>query len=213
MTTTKNVEGHYYPEFHCGWGGCAEELFHYTSRYYIYTEAFLRNLSENRQFSMTDYRASDLNQAHRTLMAAVLSCPPAQQTGESIVDIVSAVCRDVEKPDPGLYERYQEQLNVIPKGATIVYSAKCCKPNLQDITPLDPFLSMAERLQLPVAVKEHHVEVSLRLMAEHLDSPNPRIRTNLQEAVLRLHDAGYLLRNHPGLTHREAKAIADEDAV
>ena len=32
MTVSKNVDGQYYPEFHFGWGSCAEELFHYTSR-------------------------------------------------------------------------------------------------------------------------------------------------------------------------------------
>jgi len=68
-------------------------------------------------------------------------------------------------------------------------------------------------LLLPVAVVEHHVEVSLHALARHLDSPNSRLRINLQEAVLMLHNGGYLLRNHPHLTHAAAISIADEDAV
>lgn len=208
MTTSKNVEGHFYPEFHCGWGGCAEELFHYTSRYAVYTEAFLRNLTGDRAFSMSGYQASHLSEQQRTLMAAILACPPDRHSGASIAELVADVRRGIGEARDTLRQRYQAQLKVIPKGATLVYSARCQRKS-KDITPLDPFLSMAERLQLPVAIKDHHVEVPLRLMAEHLDSPNPQIRNNLQQAILRLHDAGYLLRNHPGLTHREAQGIAD----
>ena len=47
MTEFKNIDGHYYPSVHGGWGGFAEELFHYTSRYYATTEAFLRNLADD----------------------------------------------------------------------------------------------------------------------------------------------------------------------
>ena len=80
-------------------------------------------------------------------------------------------------------------------------------------SPLDPFLSLAERLRMPVAVREHHIELSLHQLAEQLDAANSTIRSNLQEAIIQLHNAGYTLKNHPQLTHAEAHMIADEDAV
>jgi DeoR/GlpR family transcriptional regulator of sugar metabolism len=55
--------------------------------------------------------------------------------------------------------------------------------------------------------------VSLKQLAEHLDSSNATLRSNLQEAILRVHNAGYILRNHPGLTHKTAKDIGDEESV
>ena len=35
----------------------------------------------------------------------------------------------------------------------------------------------------------------------------------LGERNLRLHDAGFMLRNHPHLTHSEAHSIGDQDSV
>ena len=213
MTVSKNVDGQYYPEFHFGWGSCAEELFHYTSRYAICTEAFLRNMADQRQFSMSGYQASNLSEPQRRLMAAVLSCAPDLHAARA----VTAIVRSASTGDPGISEelvvQYQERLKVIPKGVTLVYSERVHARDLSNVAPLDPFLNLAKRLKLPVAVRNHHVEVSLKSLAEHLDSPNATLRSNLQEAILRVHNAGYLLRNHPGLTHRTAKIIGSEDAV
>ncbi len=214
MTTqVKNVEGNFYPVFHRGWGGCAEELFHYTSRYYAYTEVFLRNLSEDRTFSMARYNANRLSEDQRLLMAAVLSCRPNKRTASTIIEIVATVSLGKSFVNQHQLDHYHNQIEQFPKGAKLVYKQSITLPQPDDLSPLDPFLNIAERLHLPVAVREYHVEISLSRLAEHLDSPISTIRTNLQNAVLRLHDAGYLLRNHPGLTHREAKSIADEDAV
>jgi hypothetical protein len=213
MTLSKNVDGQYYPEFHFGWGSCAEELFHYTSRYSTCTEAFLRNLADQRQFSMSGYQASKLSELQRRLMAAVLSCAPDLQSARALTSIV----RSVSTGDPGISEalviQYEEYLNSIPKGVTLVYSERVHTPDLSNVAPLDPFLNIAKRLKLPVAVRNHHVEVSLKKLADHLDSPNATLRSNLQEAILRVHTAGYILRNHPGLTHKTAKIIGSEDAV
>lgn len=211
--SVKNIEGHYYPVFHCGWGSCAEELFHHTSRYYSYTEAFLRNLSELRNFSMSNYQASRLSYDQRKLMAAVLSCEPDKGCGVTITEIVTSVSHDETSISRSQIERYQTQMDLLPDGVHLVYKHHATKPIPGKLSPLDPFLHIAERLLLPVAVMEHHVEVSLPDLAQHLDSPNPKARNNLQNALLQLHSAGYLLRNHPGLTHREARFIADEDAV
>ena len=212
-TGVKNIEGKYYPEFHCGWGGCAEELFHYTSRYYTYTEAFLRNLSEERSFSMSSYNAKLLSQQQRELLAAVLACRPDKESASTAIEIVTTVSLGKSFVSESQVERYQMQLDCIPKGVKLIYRRNVKRPDPNDLSPLDPFLNIAERLRLPVAVKEHHVEVSLGQLAEHLDSPAASMRLNLQHAVLRLHAAGYLLRNHPGLTHEEAKSIADTDAI
>ncbi|MEN8178082.1 MAG: endonuclease [Pseudomonadota bacterium] len=212
-TSVKNIEGNYYPIFNCGWGGCAEELFHYTSRYYTYTEVFLRNLSDDRSFSMVSYNARQLSSEQKELMAAVLACKPDKETASTIIKLVTSVRLGKSFVSQSMVERYRKQIECIPKGVRLVYRRNLKCPEVNDLSPLDPFLNIAERLRLPVAVKEHHVEVSLGDLAEHLDSPVSSMRINLQNAVLRLHAAGYLLRNHPGLTHEEAKSIADEDAV
>jgi len=209
----KNIEGNHYPEFHCGWGGCAEELFHYTSRYYVYTEAFLRNLADDRNFSMASYDATQLSDPQRELMAAILACKPDRQTASASMEIVTSVRLGKSFVNQAQVERYHKQIDALPKNVKLVYRRNLKCPDANDLSPLDPFLNIAERLRLPVAVKEHHIEVSLSQLAEHLDSPIPSMRVNLQNAVLQLHAAGYLLRNHPGLTHEEAKSIADTDAV
>lgn len=196
-----------------GWGGCAEELFHYTSRYATYTEAFLRNLADQRQFSMSGYQARQLSESQRRLMAAILSAPPHQDSARDLTTVIRAVISGDTQVNQALTDRYQERLQIIPHGVVLVYSERIHEPDLSHVAPLDPFMNLATRLHLPVAVHDHHVEVSLKKLAEHLDSPNTTLRSNLQEAILRVHNAGYIIRNHPGLTHKTAKIIGDEDAV
>jgi hypothetical protein len=213
MTSVKNIEGDFHPDFHHGWGGCAEELFHHTSRYYTYTEAFLRNLSGDRTFSMARYKAARLSHDQRLLMAAVLSCKPNRRNAEAVVEIANTVSLGKSFVNQHQLDHYHNQLERIPKGVKLVYQPSATRVETDDLSPLDPFLNIAERLRLPVAVKGRHVELSLNQLAVHLDSSVSSMRTNLQNAVLLLHEAGYLLRNHPGLTHREAKSIADTDSV
>jgi hypothetical protein len=213
ITSAKNIEGKFHPDFHHGWGGCAEELFHYTSRYYAYTEAFLRNLSGDRSFSMAKYKASKMSQEQRLLMAAVLSCRPNKRNAATIVEIVNTASLGKSFVNQHQLDHYHNQIERIPKGVDLVYKQGIMPEKSNDLSPLDPFLNIAERLRLPVAVRGRHVELSLNQLAEHLDSPVSTMRTNLQNAVLKLHEAGYQLRNHPGLTHREAKSIADKDAT
>jgi len=213
MTGLKNVDGHFYPPFHRGWGGFAEELFHYTSRYFGATEAFLRHLAEDGSSVMSGYKAADLSNEQRDLMAAVLSCGPDRETGVILVGIVSAVVRE----DPGVQqawmELYRGRLDLVSKKDVPAQRSHLPDCDATDVSPLDPFMNIAERLQMPVAVREHHVEVPMHALAEHLVSPNSTLRTNLHNAVIQVHNAGYVLRNHPHLTHSEAHAIADEDAV
>jgi hypothetical protein len=214
MTTpVKNVEGNFHPEFHHGWGGCAEELFHYTSRYYTYTEAFLRNLSDDRTLSMAKYKADKMSLEQRRLMAAVLSCRPNKRNAATIIEIVNTVSLGKSFVNQHQLDHYHNQIERIPKDVKLVYKQNLAPIKTEDLSPLDPFLNIAERLRLPVAVRGHHVELSLNQLAEYLDSPVSSMRTNLQNAILLLHEAGYILRNHPGLTHREAKSIGDKDSI
>ena len=209
----ESITVRFHPPFHWGWGGFAEELFYYTSRYYFATEVFLRNIAGDETFSMAGYKAEHLSTRQRELMAAVLSHEPGRRTAITVISIVSAVesrIHDVEQELVDFYLAQQEKHHV---GETLGKRHCFQGDEACDVPPLDPFLNMAERLQLPVAVRGHHVEISLHLLAGHLDSRNSTIRTNLQTAVLQLHNAGYILRNHPHLTHLEASAIANGDAV
>ena len=213
MSDLKNVNGHFYPPFHKGWGGFAEELFHYTSRYYVATEAFLRNLSQDRDFVMSGYKAALLSMVQRDLMAAVLSCRPDRQSAGAAVTIVSAVIRRNPGVEAGWVEIYLGRLDDAARHESLVEHTHVPSQATSEVSPLDPFLNIAERLQIPVAVRDHHVEVSLHDLAVHLDSPSSALRTNLGNAVLELHDAGYVLRNHPHLTHSEAHVIGEEGSL
>jgi hypothetical protein len=212
MTDAKHIDGHFYPPFHSGWGGFAEELFHYTSRYFFATEAFLRNLIDDRDFSMAGYRASNLSSPQRELMAMLLAASPERGRGLEIVRIVEAVKADSDEADEGLLSIYRANAPR-PDVEEIVQRSHTGTVAGEDVEPFDLFLSLAERLLMPVAVRDRHVEVSLQELARHLDSGNSALRSNLQAAVVRLHEAGFVLRNHPHLTHSEAHAIADGDAV
>ena len=213
MSDLKNVNGHLYPAFDGRWGGFAEELFHHTSRYYVATEAFLRNLSQDRGFAMGGYRAAMLSIAQRDLMAAVLSCRPDRQSATAVASIVTAVISRSPGVEARWVEIYRGRLNGAARHEALVEGAHAVEHDAAHTAPLDPFLNIAERLQIPVAVRDYHVEVSLHDLAEHLDSPSSALRTSLLNAVLRLHAAGYVLRNHPHLTHAQAQEIGDLDSV
>ncbi|HEB97850.1 MAG TPA: endonuclease [Sedimenticola thiotaurini] len=208
------IGDHYYPRPDRGWGSCAEELLHHSSRYYHYTEAFLRNLAGDRRFVLGGYRAEDLSEAQRGVLAAVLSLPPGAETAAACIRIVEAVCAGRDDVDADLAERYRERLHVVPReeGAPVEHSFHDPVPP-RDLPPIEPFLAIAERLQMPVAVHGHVVELSFRQLARHLDSPRPQVRVNLQNAILWLHQAGYHLHDHPGLSHGEARDIGDDGAV
>ena len=199
----KNIEGSFFPEFDRGWGGCGDELFHYTSRYYGYTEAFLRNLSGRWRFRMAGYDPALLSDDQRLLMAAALSSRPERASAMVLVEIISNALSGNSRINPSHWANY---LSRIDKLLSATCPASHQPRNNQiplDVAPLDPFLNIAERLNLPVAVRGHHLELPLHELARHLDSPSPVMRLNLQNAILQLHEAGYLLKNHPGLTHAE----------
>lgn len=190
---------------HRQWGGCADELVHYTSRYYPYTEAFLRNLVARRDFRMAGYQAQRLSGRQRILMQAILILPPTHDSGTDVILLVEQVRDGTADVSPELLERHRERIQLVDHaGGVLPLHGSHSHVLPEDLPPLDPFLAVAERLDLPVRVDGHRVEVPYELLARHLDSPTPQIRDNLQQAVLWLHEAGYHLHNHPHLTHAES---------
>jgi len=212
MTDARHIDGHYYPPFHSAWGGFAEELFHYTSRYFFATEAFLRNLVDDRDFTMLGYKANRLGELQRELMAWQLADSPVLERGLAIVRIVETVKAGSADVDEVLLATCRARAP-LPAAEELVQRSHGGLAEGGGGEPFDLFMNLAERLQMPVAVRDHHVEVSLQELARHLDSGNTALRSNLQDAVVRLHEAGFVLRNHPHLTHSEAHAIGDRDAV
>ena len=208
----ESINCRFHPPFHWGWGGFAEELFYHTSRYYFATEVFLRNIAGDKTFSMAGYKAEYLSGPQRELMAAVLSHEPARHTADTVISVIVAVESRIPDVDQGLADLYLGKQEKPIAGVELRKRHYFQGDKASDVPPLDPFLNMAERLRLPVAVRGHQVEISLHLLAGHLDSPNSAIRTNLQTAILQMHNAGYILRNHPHLTHLEASAIAELDS-
>ena len=209
MTDGKNIDGQYFPVSHPGWGGFAEELFHHTSRYYATAEAFLRNLTGRRTFAMAGYRAEALSPAQRAVLAAVLAEGPDRERADAAVRIVEAVCAGSGEVGQSLARRFPPvSAQAVGVGRAEPHPALHAVP--ADVAPLDPFLGLAEGLQMPVAVRDRHVEVSLHQLATHLDSGNATLRDNLQAAIIKLHEAGFVLRNHPHLTHAEARTISGD---
>jgi hypothetical protein len=215
MTETRNIDGHYYPAPHPGWGGFAEELFHYTSRYYKAAEAFLRHFAALDDFSMSGYKAAMLSPAQRRTMAAVLAFPPGQAAALAIIEIVNSARSGDEAVDAVIEQHFPSPVADHAAPDTVEVRTHYDSEGGDDVDPLDPFLSLAERLLMPVAVRDRHIEVSLLQLAGHLQSPNVTLRGNLHNAVVRLHNHGYVLRNHPRLTHGEAQSsdagVADDD--
>lgn len=209
MTDGKNIDGRYFPVSHAGWGGFAEELFHHTSRYYMATEAFLRNLTGRRDFAMGGYRAQALSPAQREVLAAVLAARPDRQGAAAAIELVELVLAGSSEAPAALVESYPPVVaKAVSAGNAEPHPALHAVP--ADVAPLDPFLSLAEGLQMPVAIRDRHVEVSLHELARHLDAGNATLRENLQGAVIKLHEAGFVLRNHPHLTHAEARSISGD---
>ena len=161
---------------------------------------------------MAGYKASSLSSRQRELLAMLLAGPPGRERGLEIVCIVEAVKAGRGEVDEARLQAYREQAPR-PDIDDIVQRSHAGEPVAGDVEPFDLFLSLAERLLMPVAVRDRHVEVSLHAVARHLDSGNSALRSNLQNAIVQLHEAGFVLRNHPHLTHAEAQEIADGDAV
>lgn len=209
MGSRRHIDGHYYPDFHPAWGGFGEELFYYTSRYYGLAEAFLRNLAERPRFVMSGYKASALSERQRGVMSSILALAPQREVAVDAIEIVETViCKD-PGVSPVLLQRYP-----VPRGGaeTADLAGHVARQRATDVSPLESWLAMASRLQMAVAVHDDHVEVDMRVLATHLDSASPVIRGNLQSMIMALHEAGYILRNHPHLTHSEAHRIGDQGA-
>lgn len=203
-----------YPVVDPHWGGFAEELIHYTSRYYGYTEAFLRDLAQRRDFRMAGYQAEHLTGPQQLLMTAILSDRPVPASGQDVILLVERVRAGDRRMDEALAERYADQLAAAAAGRASLPGRRCHGIALpENLPPLDPFLAVAERLRMPVAISGHRVEVPFELLARYLDSPLPQVRENLRHAILGLHEAGFHLCNHSRLTHAQPRLSRDAAAV
>ena len=207
---TKHVNGHYYPAPHPGWGGFCDELFHYTSRYYAVTESFLRHMADRPDFSMSGYKANKLSDSQRELMSKILTLKPDELTAKQLISIVESVIIGGGDIEEKLLEQFPDNTEITHDDDMIGHVPK---PHSMDVSPLEPWLNMAERLNMAVAVHDHIVEIDMKQLALHLDSNNSILRTNLQNGIIDLHEAGYLIKNHPHLTHHEAHEIGEEGAV
>ena len=207
---TKHVDGHYYPSPHPGWGGFCDELFHYTSRYYAVTESFLRHLADRPDFSMSGYKANRLSESQRELMSRILTTRPEKQSALQVISIVDAVHAGSGEVEEALWKQFDHDIEISHDTDMIGHVPK---PHPLDISPLEPWLNMAERLNMAVAVHDHVVELDMKILAQHLDSTNATLRTNLQKGIVDLHEAGYLVKNHPHMTHQEAHEIGEDGAV
>lgn len=193
-TECLNIDGHFYPVSDRRWGACAEELLRYTSRYYIYTQALLRSLSRRDSFSMAGYQAGRLSVGQRALMAQMLALPPVCDLAQDIVRLVESVITGTHVPPQDLVARYPVAA-VRPRDPVLVYADRRHAPHPADGAPLDPFISLATRLHIPYRLEGRHVQVPFKVLAEHLDSSIVQVRENLRDAVLILHEGGFLLRN------------------
>ncbi|NNJ91296.1 MAG: endonuclease [Gammaproteobacteria bacterium] len=211
MTICNYIDGHYYEKFHPGWGSFVEELFFYTSRYYGVTEAFLRGLTGLSDFSMNGYKAKSLSTLQKSVMATILSKAPDKESSLAVVAIIEKVIKHEVDVDKYLLEKFPPRAaHEVP---VEVHGPKKKCTHHPDISPVEPWLNMAERLQMPVAVRHHHIEIDMIVLARYLNSPNETLKNNLHNSIIDLHNAGYEIRNHPHLTHSEAHIIGDEGAV
>jgi hypothetical protein len=145
-------------------------------------------------------------------MAAILAGEPDQHSARAVTQIVRAVINGESDVSSSLSETYRDYLNLIPDEVELSHIHKEQPLGQSSVAPLDPFLNLASRLKLPVAVHTHYIEVPLKVLAQHLDSPNSSLRNTLQKSILKLHFAGYALKNHPGLTHKEARELGDDNS-
>ena len=211
MNSQQLNDRHLYAHFHPSWGGCSEELFYYRSRYLYVTEAFLRCLIDQRDFSMSGYQARKLSPQQRPILASILTNPATPESGSAVVLIVEKVVNGITDADDALIEKYPPQpvKEIQPNNFNHVKK----KPLHQDLSPVEPLLNIAKRLQMPVAVKDHHVEMDIHKLNTLLHATNQTIRKNMLDALIILHEEGYKLHDHSHLTHSEALTIGDEGAV
>lgn len=173
---------------------CSEELLRHKSRYYPYAERFLAELADRPDFSLTAYDAKRLSPPQRLVLTGLLRERPSVAVGRSIIQIVESVIRGRPEVDEALLNKYRSFGTVSPVLPTRALS-RLDKTLDESASPAGLLLNMASRLGIPVEVKGREVRVPMRVLARHLDSPNPTVRQNLQDSILLLREGGYRLIN------------------
>lgn len=192
------LDGTAYPVPHPDYADCAEELFHYTSRYYGYTEQRLRTLARRPVFTMAGYNASRLSAAQRRVLAGLMAEPASRRLSRAIIDIVEANRRGSVFVDEALLHHYCAR-------APHPHESGCGKSRsgqpggVRAVEPLDPLLHFAQRYRVPVQVRGREVRVSMRSLRPFLDARDPAVREAIRRCIGELHRGGYVLRNRaPG---------------
>lgn len=177
---------------HPSWGNHAEELVYRTSRYYAYTEDFLRRISGVNRFSFGDFRAQFLDADQRAVMTHLLRRPAGRTTGRAVIALILRLNGQGKKIHKGFRSTTQ---SIPPKfrGRT--------PPSItrHNVHPLDPFLNLTERFGVPVRRQGRHLWVPFPTLKTLLDASHPSLRQALRDAIEQLHDGGFHLHGlHEG---------------
>lgn len=183
------------PPSHRAFKHCAEELLRYKSRYYRFAERFLAELAGHPAFCMTTYDVRRLSHQQRQVLSGLLQEQPTPAIARSIIGIVSDVMQGEAGVDEALLEKYATGALMIPSCTTSAPYGRTATCADEPVLPAEPLQNMASRLGIPLEVKGNEVRVRMRVLARYLDSPNPTIRRNLQDCILRLQQGGYRLVN------------------
>lgn len=189
LESVHSVCGEGYPSIHAAFKPYAEELFFHTSRYYVYTERFLRELVHCKHFSMAGYSASRMSSAQRRVMRGLLSQSPEPEIGQAIIQIIQLVLRgeehvpaDLDLCHPALV-RPSQSIGCHSQG--LGSGLALCN------TPVEPFLNFARRFHLRVDVDGATVVLSVAHLQRILSSSDFKIRSIFEEILRHLISNGY----------------------
>jgi len=175
---------------HPGWGYHAEEILFHTSRYYIHTERFLRQLSGVRCFAFGAYRAQDLDASRKQALARLLQRRPGRSTARALIELLDQLQTGEEHASRLWKAKITSQIPTTPWPVA--------NAGLAQAPAEDPLLNLAERFAVPVRKRGRHLWVPFGRLLPLLDAQDPRLRTATREAIDRLHDGHWHLHKYHG---------------
>lgn len=182
--------------YHASWGNHAEELIFRTSRYYAYTEDFLRRTSGVNDFSFGDYRAQSVTPEQRATMARLLRRAAGRVTGRAVIALISRI------QESGKQARLPSRPRSRSRPLESNLGARPPHPRLK-VRAEDPFLNLANRFGIRVRRQGRHLWVPYPTLKALLDAPHPRLRQSVRNAIEQLHDGGFHLHGSRGVLRRE----------
>lgn len=182
-----NLLGRRHPPLSPDFKPVADELLHYTSRYYPYAESHLRKLGMT-DIHLDGYKAQYLNNCQRRQMGSLLSRPATSST-------LAKLGRLIEE----IRQHRVFQLSVIDQTRTAAATSakrQASTPELPDgLSPIEPLLHLARRFHFAVKVSGHIIRLSMKSLLRCLDAPDNTVRHNIRLALYWSHAAGYHLHN------------------